>query len=438
MSQQQYPGQPLYPQQVIQPGQPPVNYGPPPGYGPPSAPPGPPAGYGPPPGPPPGFGGPPGMPGPMPGYGAPQQAPPQQTMTAPPSMPGIDPAMLAAAYQRAQQEAAKRESGSGGSMKFLDLKPPVGKDWRAARKGEMRQVRVLLVPNRQGGLPFAPDNSHFWKGQAKPQGDSVPCLGEECPICIGYHLVNAMSGIDEGFKAKIRKDTRTRRQVIYQVLHLDNPAEHQHEDGQLRPLLLRINESVHVAIGEKFALKGPGSFFDPRHARPLVITKRKTGDTDMDVETSIDDLDPIDVNPWFWGALANAHDVGTVVKAADTAKYARAVQEMNLPIHAPEIQNALAALAAKAPPTQGQPQLPGYPGAGQPSYSPAPMPPSPSPYGAPPQQGYGAPQGPQYGAPPGPPPGAPPGYYGAPQSSYGQAPTPPNVPPHLANGIRGG
>jgi len=346
----------------------------------------------------------------------------QQMLAAPPSMPQVDPAVLAAAYSRARDEQARVMAGFASDKKFLDLKPSNGaKDWNVAPRGSERQCRVFLAPNKTpGALPFQEDFTHFWKGAMKPQGDSVPCLGVECPVCVGRELVNR-NATDDQYKKHVRSVAKVRRQVVYQVLSLDTPNDHVHQDGQLRPLLVRLSLEAHTDIGQKLGMKGAHTFFDPQNARPIVITKTKKGDSNLDVETKIDDLDLMPVDPWFWNVLANLHDLSEIVREADAQKYARACQEMGLPMQAPELQQALNAIAS-APPPPGQ------------SYSPSGHAPNVSPYGA--AQQYPQPPMQQYQQPPAP---APQGYYGAPQGGYAPqgAQVPPNVPPGLAGGITG-
>lgn len=404
--QQPY-GQPRPPQQQGYPQAPPPGYGvPPQGFGAPVG----------------------GMPGAVPTQ-VQMPAPPQ----APPAFVGVDEAAIAAAYEKAREEHAAMAKGNG-TQKFVDLSPqPVAKDWKVAPVGTKKQfIGWICQPTRPGQPPFALDNTHFWKGPHQPQGDSVPCLGMQlCPVCIAREIL--IRNGDQNAIKHAKSVGKTRKQVVYQMLSRDMPQEHVCSDGVMRPLLMRISFEPHVAIGEKFKLKGLASFLDPQNARPIVVTKVKTGTGDMDVDTTIDDLDIQPVNPVLWNALANPHDLSQFVNAKPASLYQTAVMEMNLPF-APEVQQACMALAASEQQRGGQQY------GGQPSYAQAPNPPMQNPYA---QQG--PPQG-YAGAPP-PPPGYPPqqmqGYAGyAPQQpQYGGPPqgpqVPANVPPHLAQTMMG-
>lgn len=458
-------GQPLQPQQVItQQGgvHMPVPGG---GYGPPG-------GGG-------GYGGAATMPGPAPHV--------VQMPTPPSSLPQTflpDDATINEAFERAraEQEKLARQRAGGGSGKFKFWKQEVNgvSDFRKLPIGAEARDYVWICPSaapKQGErprMPYEEEASHFWKSARAPQGNSVPCLGDQCPICAARTAMFKMQ--DAAATEHAKNNGRSGKKAIYQLLILQNPQLHVHDDGVMRPVIWRANSTVHKDIVDAFQLRGIAACIDPQHGRPFLIRKKKTGPGDMDVETRIDVLDPSPVPQQFWNAFQNLHDLREILGSATAEEYAQAVTELRFPMTA-EVQQLLSQLYSQQQLlAQQQPQqLPP-----QQSWSPSPNPPNPSPYapqgapaalmpvwqGQPPQQApqEQQPQAPvsapppqqwagQQGPPPqGPPqgyqqpqqPGPPQGYQGQPQQPQ-QPPQPQypqqnpysNVPPHLLNQMQG-
>ena len=337
------------------------------------------------------------------GYGQPPAAgmpgppPPQVQLPQPPAqMPGVyvpDEALVQQAYAQARSEAERIARGratgdwGGSNMKFFNLLGPQGqKDFRQVPIGYEARAVVWICPSpmpapgEQPRMPYEEEASHFWKPQRKPQGDSIPCLGDNCPVCAARSTL--FKSADPNAIEHARKNGKAQKRALYQILHLENPQGHVTSEGQMKPMVFRAPSTVHHAILEKFNVRGIARCIDPTHGRPFLLRKRKTGASEMDVEWLLDDMDPQPLPQHFWPALQSMHDLRSITKPATAEAYAQAITEMRFPFTA-EVNGMLSQLHAQQQAQAAQqPQQPQ-------SYSPAPNPPTPSPYQQPPQQqGY--------------------------------------------------
>lgn len=304
----------------------------------------------------------------QPGYGTPQAAPggawapeqPQagqgwgpgvatpQAPAGPPQVPGVSMEAINAAYEQSRKEYA--DSGKGVTkFKFVDFKPPkdAGTDWTNARVGSRRQHEVVLVAPKDQGPIFALDVTHFYKSRENPKGASVICAGKaHCPICLSAAFVVANGVGDAEYQRRVKDWSRSRTQVIYQVLLLDDAAEHQYPDGTLKPLFVRLPFDVHSLIIEKLQNQHPSTFFNPQQCRSLILTKTKDGDQLKDINTRVDHTDVKPLNPWFWGVLNNTFSMSEVLAPTSSVdRYVNMLKELQMPF-TPEVNATLAQLDA--------------------------------------------------------------------------------------------
>ncbi len=347
--------------------------------------------------PPQGYGQPQYAPQPMPGPPPPQMPPPPAVIPQT-GMPDAD--VIAAAFARAQEQQERGSKGGGGGgpkVKFFSPAAPNGEtNWTRVPVGTRWEGKIWIcpppspAPGEQVGMFYLDEESHFWQGQAKPQRDSVPCLGDGCPVCKARTAM--FRNGDAASTEHAREHGKVQKKAIYQILLLDHPEYHLHDDGQYRPLLLRVGNQLQESILRILKAKSPAKCIDPTLGRPFLLSRAKTGPQPIDVKWEITDCDPEPLNQYYWPLLSSLHDLRTLArKPPGRDAYVRAIQDMRFPF-TQEVNALLGQMMESAPPQQpGQPQQPGY--------SPHANPPMQSPY---PQQGQQ-----------------------------------PNLPPHLAQQIRG-
>ena len=338
------------------------------------------------------------------GYPQQQQAP-QDAQGAPPSLPQVylpDEAVIAAAQQKAVAEAeraAKARAGQfgGSGWKFFRPEGPNGTKFAQAPIGYAATYRVWILPSpRPGEMPYIEDESIFYKSQQSPQGKSIGAS----PIIAESRKVYFRSG-DETKVQWAQDRGRARKQYIYQIALLDHYQSHFNEEGQMVPYVFRANATVHKAITDLLAQNGAARIIDPMHGRALILSKKKTGASNMDVEwTCSPDLEQQPMPQQFWPLLTNLQDTRKLLKNSSAQDIYTALVEMQLPITA-EIQSMLVAQQAQEQQQQAAAAVQQPAAAAPPngmSYTPGHAPPAPSPYppapanpyqqAAPPQQAY--------------------------------------------------
>lgn len=395
--------------------------GPPPGY--PQqqqAPQGPPPGY-PQQGPPPGYQGPPPgqqwQQGPQSSFtqGAPQHMPgPSTAMVAPQTPQGppqyfiADDALVEQAYAKAKEEQeriARARSGQGnftdGAMKFFKPWGPNGEtkwDQQSVPIGFEARYDIWICPaSKPGVLPLVDEETHFWKSQRAPQGSSVACMQEQCLICAARQIL-FKSG-DENAVKHAKDYGRIQKKGLMQILLLEHPQSHMANDGKMYPWVYRASGQIKEAIFRKFHDRGGiVKCIDPQYGRPFRLTKRKRGPNAMDVEWSIDDLEPSPMPQHFYPALYNLFDLTTLLSKPTAQEVMQAITEMRLPF-TPEMQQRLQMMGSQEQAALGQQQQHGQlPAQGQSSFNPNPNPPAQSPYPQQAQQPQGQQWAPQQGA----------------------------------------
>lgn len=347
-------------------------------------------------------GGYPQMPGVAPGYPPPQNAP---------AMPQFHDVNDAAAAQAYSQTPV---SQFGPKPNFLRVPGPQGQTrWdQSVYPGYENSVIIHLLPPWAPGKPvFQESKNHFYKSAGHPKGMVLGFAGDDSIYMAAIRL--GMQSPDPRMQKMANDFGKVRRQYLYNAVDLSNPTTHYGQDGIMRPYILGAGPNLQTDIGRLADTRGGISkLVHPVSGRPLKYSKKKTGPEEMNVEYGVLDLDPAQLNPYFYPALEHLWDLEAQTAPASQEEQLKAIQELGLPM-----------------PATGQSfaQVPqSYPGQAPQSYNPNPAPQWPSPYqGQPPM---GAPPPPQGWAPP-----APPSFGPPPQQQMPQwAPPPPSMAPQMS------
>lgn len=438
--------------------------------------------------------------------GYPQQQPqgyPQQPQGYPPQAPmGFQPQMLGqmppshqiddrAAEASFAANQANAGSGRGQLPNFLKVPGPAGQTkWDASVFiGYEGKLRIRLLPPWAAGKgAWAEVRSYFFRSPSHPKGKVLLYQGEDSLFTSAVRL--ALQSPDPRLQKLAQDVGRVRRQFLYNVADVGNPATHYGQDGIMKPFVLAAGPQLQADIGRLANVRGGISkLVHVEQGRDVILSKKKTGPEERNVEWGMLDMDPGPLAQPLWPLLQNLWDLDSLNKAPTPEEVMTAIRELGLPMPAmggsfgqvPQSYNPNPAPpygspyqgAPMAPAPMGQPQMMGPPqGMGvqggpyqqQLQYPPPgpqvqQMPPSPQ-QGAPsvtmswgpsmppapppvssqpgPMQPY---QGPQQGmAPPPPPPMNPPPVSSQPgPSGYVQNPggTPQAQPPQMPRGPNG-
>lgn len=404
---------------------PPPNYGPPPGQPPQQQqapqqqpqqqpPPGPPQyGQGAPQQPP----GPPqlGHPGPGPApqqqpHGVPQmhQPPPggaSGTQQAPGATSAPSPEVLAAMKQRGDA-IQNRAQGGGGKKKFFDIEGPNGSKFAQAHVGFEGERAFFFAGCYDPHKPnYVERVKRYWKSQQNPGGKSI-YAGDDSLIDKALKFA-----YDNGHKPEFLKRNR---QVVMQgfpleynngMLYTNVSACIDDQTGKLRPMLYNLSYKLFSKLKKEVQLLGSMALsqqganaqqgteefeneaffagwplaFSEDQGRPFLITKKKTGPQQMNVEYDLRRMEPMPLPDDYRPGLSDMWVLDELFPEATIEQQAAALMEVGLQF--PPGYEHLAAGTSMAPPQQGYPPMQGggYPQMGgmqQPGY------------GAPPQQGY--------------------------------------------------
>jgi hypothetical protein len=315
------------------------------------------------------------------------QAPraPQQVPQGLPQLYQADPAVIAAAQQKATAEAARiaaaRAGAGAGKGRWWSPAGPQGQEkWDAGVPiGYKSNTLVWVCPPwgaEARGAFFLEDQSHFWKSARSPRGTSCHCPGKEtCPICFASKLLYSSGSKDDAARAKYG---RQRKQALLQILLLEFPQSHwDPETGKMTPWLFRCSQQVLKGILDVAQTReregGSPDVTHPSSGCPIWISKTKTGPEPMDVEWGVQRAGDRSLHETFWPALHSLWSLDKFVVPSTQQDMVQAIQEMGLPM-TPEVQQLLAAVPTGAPVAGGPP-------------------PQGNPYGQPAQQGYAPPPG---------------------------------------------
>jgi len=446
MTYPQQPPAPGYYQQLQQqpgygPPQQQPGYGPPMGYGPPQQP----SGYGPPqPQPAYGYSQQPGYvpPQQQPAYGQPPAGYAQSTLTTMPQTHMIDDAAAAAAMA-----SGGGGGGGGGGLRpsMLKVPGPAGQTkWDASVPQNYEgKLRVRLLPPWQAGkLVWHEIQTYFLRTHSKPKGFPLLYQGPDSLFAQAIHM--AMSSPDPRLQSQAQQWGRVRQQYLYNCADLSNPATHYGRDGIMRPFVLAAGPQLQNDITRLTTARGGISkLVHVEQGRDLILSKKKTGPEERNVEWGILDMDPAPFAQQFWPLLQNLWNLESLNTPPTQEEVIVAIRELGLPM--PSTGSSFAQVPASY---QATPQAP-WQQPQQPMQQPAQaawqqpqqpqmtmMPPVASNPGVnlPPQaQGWGQSMPPPLPAGVGAPMGMPP-----PPSGYGPPPVMPTPPPVTSQPGAGG
>lgn len=361
----------------------------------------------------------------LPPYGQPTYG--QQPMAAPQTFIPND-AEFQAMYQRAQEQQARIAAarGGGGARKGRDLRflgPNGEKKWTGVPIGYKRSLVWRILPSGvQGVGHFVELPKHFWKSQARPNGDGGYCPGQSCRLCAAV-----MQALGTGNEQTIKRANMAKAKPhrLYQGLcygsyeqmtrQLDDRGWldlHRDEFGKVRPLVYDTPSDVHMAIINAAASNGLHTLLDLTRGEPVIVTRRKTGPEEQNIAYDFADGRQFAgaFPPWFGfgpnGEGLELYDLRKFAKAMSDEDQLKAINDLGF-VQGP--QNAYGQ----------QPQAPNPSPYGQPyqARQPAQQPWAPQQMQLPPVSQHPTQPPPGWGAPPqGPPPSpsppAPPGWVG--------------------------
>ena len=306
------------------------------------------------------------------------------------------------------------------SRSFFKFPPPPGKaDWKHTGKGDKSIVRVWICQPWQGARKFSHRYKYFgynyWEGGA-PKFQSID--GDETSL---FAQAAAEAARLPQFAKSVDDFGKAREKVLYNVICLDALELHRRDDGRLEPLILDASPTLDAAILDLFDrekyddIRGAQDIVHHEYGRPVKLIREKTGAGQMEVSYKAIPCSKSPLPAEFWPILSNLHKLDQIKKVSVEA-HQQAIMRLGWPMPM--------AAVGQAPTHQ--------------AYSPGPMPPGVSPYGAPQGGGY-APNYPPPSGPPMPQQMAPP-YYGqqlppappppmAPMGMPGLPPVPPAIPP---------
>lgn len=333
-----------YPQQ----GFPPQGYGQPypqqpPGYGSPQ----PQQGY---PQPPPGYGPPQpqqGYPQQPQGYGQPQQGYPQQQpgYGPPPTVQGFQPTMLATMPQThpvddaaaaAAMAATASDAPRGNLPNFLKVPGPAGQTkWDGSVNiGYEGRVRIrILPPWAVGKHVWHEVRSYFYRSNQHPKGKTLAYMGEDS--LFQQALKMALQSPDQRLQTRAQEFGRVRRQFLYNVADVGNIGSHYGQDGIMKPFVLAAGAQLQADIARLANARGGVSkLVDVSLGRDLILSKKKTGPEERNVEWGMLDMDPGQFAQPLWPLLQNLWDLESLNKIPTQDEVIAAIQELGLPMPA--------------------------------------------------------------------------------------------------------
>ena len=298
------------------------------------------------------------------------------------------PAELLQQQMQRAQELAQQTSGfqkEGDGFRWFGPPGPSGDDnWKNAYPGFQSQRGFFFAPPWPGAFEngytnFLERPSHFFNLGGKKF--SVNCGGEDCGICEAYQLA-----LDAGDKNAFGKQ---RKQIIYQGFPLEmqmqggqyqffaNVNALMHSDGVLRPMLFQAPITIHNKLNTLIPLKTFDGLFHPDTGKPFVVTKKKTGPENVNVDWDMIELDPMPLPQEYRPGLQHLYKLHEIqlFQPATVEEQKKTIMQAGLPMPAKFGGNGQ---------TFGPPQG----GFQQPTQQPMPQG-----YGQPMPQGFQAPQG---------------------------------------------
>lgn len=395
----------------------------------------------------------PGAPYPQPGmYPQQQQAPyPQAPPPPPPPSFQVNEQAIQEAYQQSQQSSG----GFDGPMPtyFRWLGPQRETTWKAVYVGfeRVNEVWICQPSTGQSEISFTLSRHHivYYEG-GQEKHDNIDCWD---PATCGICLSSAIAAQDPQLANSVKR-AEARPQNYYQLLDLANPQIHyldgkgvMRQDQLMRPLILACTKTLHNKIGACVSTLGMVTkLVDPYSGRPLLISRKKTGPENRDVEYGAQYAPDQQALPEvFWPALQNLWDLREIRKKPTQEDWTQACVRLGWPVVGAPTQAQVPANWQQGPmpphqnpygPPQGMPPAPpapAMPSQGMaPPHMPPQMPPQMPPVGPgpqmPPQQPPGMPPQMPPQQPPGMPPQMPPQIPGMPQMPPQQ---PPGMPPQM-------
>jgi hypothetical protein len=324
--------------------------------------------------------------------------------------------------------SAQGGGGKGTLPNFLKVPGPAGQvKWDASvHIGYEGRLRIRILPPWAAGKPVWHEvKSYFYRSPQNPKGKVLVYMGEDSLFQHALHL--ALQNPDQRLQTIAQQFGRVRRQFLYNVADVGNPQTHYGQDGIMKPFVLAAGPQLQADIARLANARGGISkLVHVEQGRDLILSKKKTGNEERNVEWGMLDMDPAPFTQQLWPLLQTLWDLESVNKLPTQDEVIAAIRELGLPMPA-------------TGPSFGQ--VPGgYPGGAYPGggYQPNPGAPWPNPMQTAPAPAPGFPQGPApYQGGPAPAPGFPQGpapYQGGPapyQGGPGMPPVPPNPAPSL-------
>lgn len=251
--------------------------------------------------------------------------------------------------------------------------------WKDAPRGTVGHVAVYFAPMHKEGADnyielvrhFMIKNRDIYAGHCPavpPEGEGKPCY-----VCKAYELA-----LDRGDK---NPWGRQQRNFTFQGFPFQyNQSNHQlfpdveqsTFEGVIQPMLFEANTTVFEQIQNVVSVRDWSNCFHPDTGRVFLIEKAKTGDSPMDVEYRVLDLNQFPLPDPFRAGLSHMHNLDELYDPMTPVKQKEFIVAADLPIP-PELGGMQAQVAA---PTQWQ-----APGVAPASVSPNPQgwtPPAPA------------------------------------------------------------
>ena len=298
----------------------------------------------------------------------PQQAPqPQGPPQAPPAFQVNDEA-IKQAYAQSQSQGGGFDGPLAVYYKWLG--PNGETNWKTVHVGFQRvsEVWVCQPPQGQHEISFSLKRHHImWYEAGQQKHDNIDCWDPAtCGICLSAPLAAQNPNLAKSVKA-----AEARWQHYYQILDLQNLMIHYVDnkgnmrgDNMMRPLILACSKTMHDAIGAGVnALGMVTKLVDPYAGRPMLISRKKTGNEMRDVEYNAQyapDAQPLPQE--FYGALQNLWDLKTFRKKPTQEDWTQACVRLGWPVAGAPVQSQVPAnfQQGSMPPHQNpyQPQMP--------------------------------------------------------------------------------
>jgi len=280
---------------------------------------------------------------------------------APPPAYEIDDAALKAA-----QADASARSGGGDRLPFFEFPPPQGaQTWKSAAPNTSSTVKVWICQPAPGQrLIHHKYKKHFYyynEGGAR-KASSVGCIGDNCPFDAAADMARNQPHLSASVEAWGKK---AKPKWLFNILVVDSPNLHFRPDGSMAPMILDAGPTLaNDILGLVDSLGIASKLVDPYEGRPVLITKKKTGNEDRDVEYSAiysPNAEPLPQQ--FWPALHNIWDLAACRRAPTSQDFQQALMRLGWPM--PDMSGLGAPQGAQPAP---------------PAYNAAPMPPAANPY----------------------------------------------------------